>query len=320
MKTLKSLTACLGIALFAVCLTASISVAANYPSRPIKILVQANAGGAADIIARQLAPLLTEELGQSVVVVNQPGGNGNLAANTLVKGKHDGYTLAVLSDDALSLNFTTMNVSYKYEDLIPISNLGYTPFGFYAHSSSKWNNFDDVVKTAKEENRAIKVSVFSAKSREAITSLAKNAGIELTIVPSQSAPTVLTDVLGQHTELGVIGTAMADSIIAGKAKLIGSLSDKRFPNVPDVLTIEEQGYTYVPKDTFIGLLYAPKNTPKEVLVVLEAALQKVIPSEQYQTTLEKISFTTPEQIGMEAAAETVKKSYDEAMLLQQSAK
>lgn len=285
---------------------------AEYPDKPIKMIVMANPGGGTDIFARLIAPMLTKELGENIIVVNQPGGGGNLAANTLVKGKKDGYTLALLGEDVLGLNYVSFNVQYDYEDLIPISLVGGTPFGFYANGKSPWNDFNDVVKTAKEENRPIKVAVFDTKARYILDSLSKAAGIKFIYIPTQSASTALTAVLGNHAELSVIGAGVSDSIVAGKTKLIGSLAKDRFPKVPNQPTILEQGFDFKPHTSYV-FIYAPKGVPEEVLVTLEKAIANISKTEEFKKALETVSFSTPTHLGRENAQKYTKAGYDFAM-------
>lgn len=127
MSVKKILAACvLGVAVL--CTGIYAEAYAKYPTSTIKIIVQSNPGSGTDIFARQLAALLSEELDQTVIVANQPGGGGNLAANTLAKSKPDGYTLGVLTEDVVGMNFANLNVAYKVDDLIPISHLIGTSF------------------------------------------------------------------------------------------------------------------------------------------------------------------------------------------------
>ncbi len=286
--------------------------ASDYPNKTIKLLVMANPGGGTDIFARKLIPLLQKELGQTLVVVNQPGGGGNLAANSMLQARPDGYTIALLGTGVLGLNYATLNVSYKYEDMVAVTPLAAAPWGLYAAADSKWNNFDDVVKTAKEENRPIKIAVFETLTRYILPDLAKDAGIEFTIVPSQSAPTTLTAVMGKHVELGSIGSGMSDSVVAGKAKLIASLSPMRFTQVPNTKTIKEQGYNA--RDHFdYTLLYAPAKMPKEDLAILEKAIVKVQQTKEYADIVKELGFVASPEIGREAASKITKSNYDFAM-------
>ncbi len=285
---------------------------AEYPEKTIKVLVMSTPGGGTDLFMRQLAPLLSKELGQSVTVDNKPGGNGNVAAQTLIKSRKDGYTLAFLGEDVLGLNYINFNVNYKFDDLIPISLLSGTPFGFYASGESKWNDFKDVVKTAKEENRPIKVAVFDVKTRYVLDSLSEAAGIKFTYIPSQSAATTLTAVLGNHAELGVIGSAFSDNVISGKAKLLGSISQERFEKLPNIPTVLEQGFNFHAHTSNI-FLYAPKGTPKNILVKLEETLAKIIPTEDFKKILQTLNFIEPKGVGREKAQIFIKEAYDFAM-------
>ncbi len=284
----------------------------EYPQQAIQIILLSTAGGGTDLFMRQLAPLLEKELGQSIVLINQPGGNGNIAANTLIKSKNDGYTLAFLGEDVLGLNYLNFTVTYEFDDLLPISLLAGTPFGFYAHGESKWNNFHDVVKTAKEENRPIKIATFDVKTRYVLDSLAKSAGIEFIYIPSQSAATTLTAVLGKHAELGAIGSAFSSNIVAGKAKLLGSISQERFEQVPDVPTVLEQGFDFHAHTSNI-FLYAPKGTPEHVLIKIEETLAKIVPTEDYKKVLGTLNFVGPKVTGREEAKKLIKSAYDFAM-------
>ncbi len=285
---------------------------AEYPEKPISVLVMSTPGGGTDLFMRQIAPLLTKELGQTVNVINKPGGNGNVAANVLLQARKDGYTLAFLGEDILGLNYINFNVNYKYEDIIPISLLGGAPFGFYAHGESKWNDFHDVVKTAKEENRPIKVAVFDTKTRYVLADLAKNAGVEFTFIPSQSAATTLTAVLGKHAELGVIGAGVSDSIVAGKAKLIGSLAKERFPKVPNVPTVLEQGFKFHAHTSNV-FLYAAKGTPEDIIAKLEKVIAKIAPTAEYKKVIEAVSFIDPVVTGRKDSQVLTKAAYDFAM-------
>ncbi len=313
MSLKKLLLTCL-IGAATLCVGLQSQAYAEYPTKPITILVMANPGGGTDLFARQLAPLLSEELGQAVIVKNQPGGGGNLAANSVVKSRADGYTLGLLDGDVVGLNFVSLNVSYDYEDLIPISFLGGNYFGIYANASSPWNSFADVEKEAKEENRPIKIALFDTKSRYVIDSLSKTTGVKFTVVPSQSAATTLTSVLGDHVEFGVIGTGVGDSIVAGKAKFLGSLGDGRFDVAPNVPTLKEQGYDFMIHTSYL-FLYAPKGTPEGAQAKLEQALKKIIPTPEYEAILKKLSFYAPQhdKLGREFAKPMVDAVYKQAM-------
>lgn len=311
MSVKKILAACvLGVAVL--CTGIYAEAYAKYPTSTIKIIVQSNPGSGTDIFARQLAALLSEELDQTVIVANQPGGGGNLAANTLAKSKPDGYTLGVLTEDVVGMNFANLNVAYKVDDLIPISHLIGTSFGFYANGTSEWNNFADVVKTAKEENRPIKVAVYDSMSRYVLASLSESTGVEFTMVPSQSAATALTAVLGGHVELSTIGGAQSDSIIAGKAKLLGSLTHNRFIKVPDVPTLFEQGFEFKPHSAS-SFLFVPSGTPDEIVEILEATIIKLGNTEKYKSILSNQAANLPDAFGREEADKLVKRAYDFAM-------
>ncbi len=213
---------------------------ANYPNKPIKILTGVKAGSGIDLIARQAASLLEKELGVSVLVINKAG--PNVAIRDLTKERADGYTLALVNATVFGVDLFFSNPTHKHGDLIPISSILLPSGGIYANGDSPWNNFHDVVKTAKEENRPIAIAVSDTGFRLSMEDLARSTGIELLMVPMPTG-SVLPAILGKHIELGILGSAQSDSILAGKTKLMGGLFS-RFKEIPDQPTLQEQGFEF----------------------------------------------------------------------------
>ncbi len=308
MKTNKILTSILcAMALF---LGSQTHASAAYPDKPIKIVVASTAGSGIDLFTRQMSALLSKELGGvDIVIINKAA--GNVAVNELTKARKDGYTLGVIGTPAYTTSHFFSNVSYKFDDIIPLSQVTSTAFGLFANGNSPWNNFSDVVKTAKAENRAILVGSFNTDMRLSLESLAKVSGINFTLVPMQGAAPMIPAVMGGHIDLACVGTAFADTAKAGSTKFLGSVSENNFADFKNTPTVKNQGFDFL---TLQSATYftAAKGTPDDVLATLEAAMVKIIASPEYAKILDTLGFDTPVGIGRTKATANLTELYEHA--------
>ncbi len=282
---------------------------AAYPNKPIKIVVASTAGSGVDLFTRQMSTLLSKELGVDIVIVNKAA--GNVAVNELTKARKDGYTLGVIGTPAYTTSHFFSKVNYKFDDIIPLSQVTSTAFGLFANGSSPWNNFNDVVKTAKAENRPILVGSFNTDMRLTLESLAEVSGIKFTLVPMQGAAPMIPAVMGGHIELACVGTAFVDTAKAGSTKFLGAVSSAPFKDFPNVQTITNQGYDFL---TLQSATYftATKGTPDDVLATLEAAIVKITKSPEYAKILETLGFDMPSNIGRKDATANLTELYEHA--------
>ncbi len=284
--------------------------ASDFPNKPIKIVVAGNAGGGLDLLARQIAPLLSKELNNvNIVILNKAA--GNVTANEIIKGRHDGYTLGMSGSPLLTTSHFFAKVNYKYEDLIPIGQIQTNNFGFYTNVDKPWKNFNDVIATAKAENRPIQVGSFNTDIRISLESLSRAAGVEFVIVPMQSDSAMIPAILGNHIDLGPAPAVFSDTVIAGKTKMIGSISPTRFKDLPNIPTIKEQGFDFTQLESHSFLL-APGKTPQEVIDVLDKAFQRMAATPEYKKIIENAGATPAT---LKSTAETqalVKTMYENA--------
>jgi tripartite-type tricarboxylate transporter receptor subunit TctC len=267
--------------LFAVVLLAvsQLTMAQAYPVKPIRLVVGLAPGGATDIMARTLAPALSEELGQPVVVDNRPGAAGSIGAATVAKAAPDGYTLFLASSSFTSNAVLQQNGSFDpLQDFEPITNIALAPFLLVVRNSLPVGSVQELIAYARSNPGKLNYASSGIGSTAHLTGelLKRTAGIEMTHIVYRGAGPALADVLGGQVDL------MFASIVSslhhaksGKLKALAVTSAKRSAVVPEFPTVAEAGVPSFGMIGYFGLL-APARTPAGVVGTVHAAVQRAI--------------------------------------------
>jgi len=265
-------------------LAAAFAAAAQdgYPSRTVRMLVPYAPGGATDIIARIVGAKLTESLGQSFIVENRPGANGNLALEATAKAPSDGYTLLVgnVSTNAINESIYASQLSIRpSQDLIGITKLVEIPHIVVASASFPPNSIRELVALAKKEPGKINFASVGMGSYPHLDMerLMKAAGIELTHVPYKGgAGQAIPAMIGGEVQLAFFNMAsLLPHIKSGRLKALAAIPAQRLPELPNVPTLAEQGFPGIGTNAWQGL-FAPAATPKPVVDKLHAAVAAVL--------------------------------------------
>ena len=259
---------------------AAASLAADYPSAPVRIVVPFPPGGIADSLARAIADRLSPRLGQAVVVDNRPGGNTIIAAQLVAKAKPDGYTLLMGTDATLSV------LPYIYSKLPFDPKADFTPVlpiaqatSFLAVSSDvPVNSVADLVKLARAKPGFLSYGSMGQGSNGHISGelFRKSAGVDVTHVPYKGLSDAVMALVGNQTNI-IFGNVlpMIPHVKSGKVKLLAYMGEKRTPLYPDIPTIAEAGCPGMESVAWFGLV-APANTPAAVVDRLAADVQAIV--------------------------------------------
>ena len=283
-------------------LTCGETAEAAWPERPVTIISHAAAGAVNDLLTRQVAAMLTEELGQPFLVVNQPGGGGNLTVNAVLQAKRDGYTLGSSGPQPFGYNMLTMKVRYKMEDLVPLSLISSTCMAIIAHPDTGWKSIKDACEAARNEKRPLKAGVMDNLSRDILLKVAEQEGIKLAPVPQKGGMPCLSSVLGKHVDISLLGSIAVENAKAGKVNMLASASSRRFIDMPEISTLREQGYDAA-FDSFT-VLFAGAGVPQEVVDTLDKAMKKIGATEAYRNMLTTLVVDAV-PMGSEAARQAV---------------
>jgi len=254
--------------------------AQDYPAKPIRYVVPFPPGGSSDLIARAIAPRMSEKMGQQVVIENRAGAGGMIGVDIVAKAPPDGYTIGLAAAGALSSNihlYPSMPFNPE-KDLAPVTMLAIIPFFLVAHPSQP-GTLHELIAAAKAKPGALAVGYGGNGSTMHLAGELFNmmAGVKLQPVPYKGSGPVSTDVLGGQVPLGIVDVPSAIAHVrAGKMRALAVTSKRRIVAAPDVPTFEEAG---VPGYEAIGWFgtVAPANTPPAVIQKLHgetvAALQ-----------------------------------------------
>lgn len=268
-----------GIAL-AVSISSVSAQAQDFPTRPIRMIVPYAPGGNVDISARIVGPVLSELLGQPVVVDNRPGGGGNVGAALVAKAQPDGHTLLVGSSGPLTINpIVYKDMPYdSIKDFAPVSRVQSVTLVVLANQKFPVNSVRELIDRAKAQPG--KVTVASAgtgtTNHFAIELFANMTGTRLLHVPYKGSGPALTELLGG--QVNVMFDQLTSSmgfIREGRLKVLAVTAAKRVSALPNVPTLAESGVPGYEASTFLGIL-APAGTPAAVVNQLNAAIRKVM--------------------------------------------
>jgi tripartite-type tricarboxylate transporter receptor subunit TctC len=258
------------------------AMAQEYPARPVRILVPYGPGGATDIIARIVAQRLTESMGQTFLVENRPGANGNIALEAAAKAPPDGYTLLVgnVSTNAINENVFAQQLQVKpSRDLVGIAKLVEIPHIVVAAANFPANNIAELVAAAKKEPGKINFASVGLGSYPHLDMerLMKAAGIELTHVPYKGgAGQAIPAMIAGEVQVAFFNMAsLLPHIKSGRLKALAAVPSQRLPELPNVPTLAEQGFPGIGTNAWQGM-FAPAATPKPVVDRLHGALLGIL--------------------------------------------
>ncbi|WP_447917978.1 Bug family tripartite tricarboxylate transporter substrate binding protein [Achromobacter aegrifaciens] len=254
--------------------------AAGYPARPIRLVVSYGAGGSLDAMTRSLGQELGKELGQSAVVENFAGAGGTIGVKRVIAAAPDGYTLlmGITSDVALA-PLTNETANYRSSDLLPIANIGTSGIVLIGRPDLQADNLAELLQLAKAQPGRLTYATSGSGSMQhvAMEDLKSRAGIDVQLIPYKSASNIVTDVLGGHVDLAVIGLPAVLPLIAQKkvkayAVMSGKrdLGDKSIPAAGETPGLEGMDFAL-----WTGM-FAPKGTPAEIVEKMHVAVAKAL--------------------------------------------
>jgi tripartite-type tricarboxylate transporter receptor subunit TctC len=264
------------------------SVSAAYPEKVISWIIPWSAGGRTDVAARIFAPALEKQLGKPVIVINKPGAGGVVGSKEAAMAKPDGHTIMLTSISLILTQYTAPTPTHL-KDYTLACQLLTSPALAVVNSKSPWNSLRDFVEYGKANPGKIKNGASGTGTSDHIFAAAfqKAAGIKMTHVPYAGDAPAVAAVVGKHVDCNFAPMPSVKSFVdAGELKILGVGSEKRRPLYPNVPTWKEQGVD-MSISAFQGI-YLPKNTPKEIVSILEKAFEKILKDPDVVSKIEKV--------------------------------
>jgi tripartite-type tricarboxylate transporter receptor subunit TctC len=274
-KSSLALAALAGAALFP---AVSSAQALGLPNKPVRMIVPNAAAGPNDLVARLIAPKLTETVGQPVIVDNRPSANGVIGSEIVARATPDGTTLAVGNSGTHAVN-ATLYKKPPYDplrDFAPITEVIFAPLVLAAHPSVAANNVKELIAEAKRAPGKLNFAVAGATGEIAGNLIKLLGHIDITNVPYKGGAPAMAGVIANETQLVLtLYSSLKGPADAGRLKLIGVTSAKRDPQIPNVPTIAESGLPGYEVEFWVGI-FAPAKTPPKVVHALNRELVRII--------------------------------------------
>lgn len=278
-------------------LAASGSVFADYPEKPITLIVPWAAGGGTDATARTIGRALEEQIGQTVNVVNRTGGSGVVGHSAITSAEPDGYTIGLATGEVNMMHWLGLT-DLTYRDFTPIAQVNYDFPGVQVASDAPYDSLEELVEAIREEPKGTFIASGTGQGgvwHLAFAGFLMDQGMEADRVrwlPSEGAAPAMTELVSGGIDIVPSSVPEARSMMeAGRVKSLGVMAPERIPSFPDVPTIKEELGTDYQVGEWRGIA-GPKGMDPEVVSTLEAALEKAYNSDTYQDFMSNQGFGT----------------------------
>lgn len=266
--------------------------AAEYPERPIRIVVPSPAGDGSDVLARALSKAMGESMGQSFVIDNKPGAGGSIGAQQVARAAPDGYTLFLANASSHGVTPGLYpNLPYdSVADFTPVALIATAPNVLVVRADAGIASYADYVRQARQQPGKLTIASAGSGSLSHLSAelLRSSAGLDLLNVPYKGAAPALTDIMGGQVLSLIINIPSVLPHIANKRLVpLAVTSARRAAALPDVPTLIESGVSGYDTVAWFGLL-APARTPPEVLQKLHAQLQQALRQPEVRDTLTRL--------------------------------
>ena len=264
--------------------------AQNYPSKPVRLIVPFAAGGSTDVIARILAPRLSEVWGQQVIVDNRPGGNTVIGTDIVAKSPPDGHVLLVTPAPFTVVPSVLTKLPYDpAKDFEPITLINTTPMGFVVHPGVPAKNLKELIALAKARPSQMNFGSSGSGGVPHLSGELLNtmAGLKIIHVPYKGNAPALADLVGGHVDMAFNGlTSVMSFIKSGRLRVLGVTSLTRTAALPEVPTFDEQGLKGFQAVAWNGLS-GPARMPKEAVAKVADNVARIIKSPELAEQLKR---------------------------------
>jgi len=288
----------LGIALGVLCSTAQ----AQYPNKPVRLIVPFPPGGAAELGARIFAQPLGQALGQTVVIETRPGADGAIAADAVMKAAPDGYTLFYATNTAFNW-VPAVRKDPPYDpvnDFTPVSMVGIFGFFVFSHPSVPAKDMNELIAHVRANPGKLNYGSGNSTAMVSTAQLVKRENLEVVHVPYKGDGPLVIDLVGGRVQFAIMtpGTA-APQVKEGRLRVLGTLLQSRNQLLPEAPTMQEQGLAPMSVTPW-GAVFGPKGMPRDVTERLSRELQALLKRPEVREAFGKLAFeprgSTPEEL------------------------
>jgi tripartite-type tricarboxylate transporter receptor subunit TctC len=263
---------------------------AQYPTKPVHIVIPFPAGGPSDTVARQVGQVLAASLGQPVIVDNKPGADGVIAVQSVKAAPADGYTLLWATSAVLALPLTTQPAPFDtLADFAPVSSVGRFAFAMYVATDVPSRSMQDFIAYARANPGKLNFAAANQAEYLAAAQFMKAAHVDMVRVPYKGAAQLMPDLIAGRVQVnfGPVGGGL-QYVKDGRLKMLATLLPERTTVTPEVPTMAEAGLPAVSVGTY-QMILAPAKTPRAVVERLSRDVNLALRNLELRAALEKIA-------------------------------
>jgi tripartite-type tricarboxylate transporter receptor subunit TctC len=284
---------------------------AEYPTRPVRLLVPFAPGGGADTLARILTPRLTEAMGQQWVVDNRGGAGGNIAAETVARAAPDGYTVFMGFSTVLTVNPSLYKLAFNMErDLLPVTLLATAQYILVVHPSVPANNVKDLIAVLKQKPKSLNFASAGVGSPLHLASelFQRRAGVQMVHIPYKGGGPAAAAVLGgeAHLLFGSVASSLPH-VKSGRLKALATTGLRRSKVAPDLPTMAEAGFPGFDVTTWYSLM-VPAGTAGAIVKRIHAEAVKALQRPDVQQPMAgqglEVETSTPQELAARIKSES----------------
>jgi tripartite-type tricarboxylate transporter receptor subunit TctC len=265
--------------------------AANYPNKPIKIIVSVPAGGGVDTVTRLFAEKLRQRWGQTVVIENRGGAAGNLGAEAVFTADPDGYTLLASQPSPITTNkFLYKKLNFDPEALIPIAIMSEIPNVLLVRPDFPAKTAQEFLAYAKANPGVLNFASQGTGTTSHLTTelFESRTGVKMVHVPYKGTAPALNDLIGSQVDFIFMELSSAFELHeGGKARILAVATKQRISALPDIPTLEEAGVPNFESGTW-NALSAPPKTPAAIVDKLNAAIMEIVQSPEMKAHFQRV--------------------------------
>jgi tripartite-type tricarboxylate transporter receptor subunit TctC len=283
------------IMVFAVALIVVIAIpftgmAADYPNRPVKIIIPWGVGGGTDMLVRSMLSFMGKYFPRPMVVINKPGGGGVIGTTFALNAKPDGYTVCINGWGPYVTQPSLKKLQYTENDYIPVMQLSNIPRILSAYPTMPYNSMKEFMDYAKKNPEKIKagVAAVGTTGHLAMVQLEQDYRVKFTQIPQGGGGPQKVALLGGHVDAAPLVASEAGPFTKTKqVKALCVMDSKRMPDLPDIPTCAEEGY---PVESYVAFhLVVPKGTPEDRIKILHDAFKKCLEDPDFKKIAKKLN-------------------------------
>ena len=277
--------------------------AQTWPTKNIRIVLQFSPGGATDVVARILAQHLTTSLGQTVVVENKPGADGQIAAEFVMRSEPDGHTFFMASNTPM-MQVPLLKKNPPYDPLTsftPVTLVGHYIYVMVANAKLPYKTYTELVAYGKANPGKLNFGSHSGVTQLMFSRMTKQNGLQMNLIPYKGEAPNVNDLLGGHVQFNLVSTiSTLQHINDGKLTPIAVMLDKRLSLLPQVPTFAEAGLPALGAASWAAL-FGPAKLPPQIATRMSDAVRAAIADPEVRARIERQGFdlagTTPAELG-----------------------